>query len=38
LAQWAFIVPSFVAVLVVCFFAFYAPMKMGLKSLGALEH
>jgi len=34
---WLYIVPSFIAVLGACFFAFYKPMTMGLKSLEGLE-
>ncbi|MBW1774768.1 MAG: hypothetical protein JRJ82_18050 [Deltaproteobacteria bacterium] len=37
LAHWAYIVPSFLAVLAVCFFAFYKPLKMGLKFLTRFE-
>lgn len=37
LGQWLFIVPSFIAVLGICFLFFYKPMTMGLKSLLRLE-
>jgi len=35
--QWAYIVPSFITVLVISFLAVFKPMKMGLEALGRLE-
>ena len=35
--QWLFIIPSFLAVIVINLFVVYKPMKMGLASLRDYE-
>jgi ABC-2 type transport system permease protein len=35
--QWLFIIPSFVAVLIIGMFTVYKPMKMGLEALSQYE-